>query len=250
MKIKAILTIIISILACLGLASSLVFSKEKVMGKPDQFCSESGNQQSTLRILIIGESWAAKGRLLPYVNEEIAKNTNKHTIVCTVGFSGRNAEKLYAELSNNYSDQYWVKLLGSHPDKVILLTGVNDVVQHIGPDSYSKNLQKLINTFDKSKVYVMEIPNVDVFLNHGASIPRLAKRWGQWVLNDRMEENTVSLYRAHTSKTISNASIIPFNPFLKDYESNKSSYTTDGIHLTDKEFNRYGSYIGQYVSVH
>lgn len=249
MKYKNTLIISAFLFVCLISTYFLIF-KEKTMDPPDQFCSESGNQQSTLRILIIGESWAAKGRLLPYVNEEIAKNTNKHTIVCTVGFSGRNAEKLYAELSNNYSDQYWVKLFGSYPDKVILLTGVNDVAQHVGAKNYSNNLQKIINNFSKSEVYVMEVPNVDVFLNHGASIPRLAKRWGQWVINDRMEKNPISSYREYVKNTISNVTIIPFDPFLKDFESNKNSYTADGIHLTNKEFNRYGIYIGEYLSSH
>ena len=249
MKYKNTLIIGAFLFVCL-LSSSFLIFKEKTMDPPDQFCSDYGNSSSYLRVLIIGESWAAKGRLLPYVADEIAKNTKQHAIVCTVGFSGRNAEKLHNEVSKNYNDQYWIKLLGAYPDKVVLLTGVNDVTQHVGAKNYSNNLQKIINNFSKSEIYVMEVPNVDVFLNHGASIPRLAKRWGQWVINDRMEKNPISSYREYVQNTISNVSIIPFDPFLKDFESNKNSYTADGIHLTDKEFNRYGSYIGQYVSVH
>lgn len=199
-------------------------------------------------MLIIGESWAAKGRLLPYASDTLYNNLKKPVTVCTVGFSGRNAKKLFNEMDENYKSEYFKKLLQGNPDKVVLLTGVNDVVQHVGKNNYSNNLQKIINNFSPAQVYVMELPSVDVFANKGASLPSKAKRLTQWIIFDRMDENPIMSYRTYVKETITGAKIIPFSPFLSDFDSNKKAYAEDGIHLTTVQFNKYGSYIAQYIS--
>ena len=219
------------------------------MSPPDQYChSIPSKSKVNLNILIIGESWAAKGRLLPHASQTIYSKMNIPITVCTVGFSGRNTKKLFNEIEYTYNNDYFNKLFEGNIDKVVLLTGVNDVVGHVGKINYTSNLQKVINKLPESKVYVMEVPYVDVFTNKNVSLPSLIKRRVQWSLNDKFDNNPIQSYRDHVKNNIKNINIIPFDPFLNNLKLNKDSYEPDGIHLTTKEFNRYGVYIGEFIS--
>src|SRR2546430_1889884 len=63
----------------------------------DVMCHRTpGATERATRILIVGESWASKGKMLPNLPIAAAKGLGP-VIACSVGFSGRNTSEILGE---------------------------------------------------------------------------------------------------------------------------------------------------------
>jgi hypothetical protein len=101
----------------------------------------------TRRILIVGESWATGGRLLPELPTAAARRTSGDVRACQIGYSGRNTSLQLTGFEQDFSDDQVLRLTGGAPDAIVIVTGVNDVVQHVGAARYRRDVLALADAW-------------------------------------------------------------------------------------------------------
>lgn len=203
-----------------------------------------GANDRAVRILIIGESWASKGKMLPNLPVTASKTLGP-VVACSVGFSGRNT----AEILRDYrgaKEAEALKALGGRADYTIVLTGVNDQVQHIGAKRHAADVLALATLLRRSsgRVFFVDTPHISPVDKAwaGARAKHTAARY----INDGGVVQVASRYRAAVAKA--GVEVIPFDPFIPSFRGNETCYQPDGVHLTPAWFNRYASYLGGQIA--
>lgn len=184
-------------------------------------------------MLVIGDSWASKGRLDAGGAQAIGGR------FCSLGFSGRTAHEIAANLRALPQDR--LAIVG-RPKTVLLLVGVNDVVQHIGPARYAAGVRELTEAADQfgDDIRVVEIP----WTNPGVpakSVPSWGKRLLNRYVNDGGRKDVTAEYRRAVPAEIG------YDDFIPSYAGYEDRYK-DGLHLTTAEFGRLGRYLGQAIA--
>lgn len=204
-----------------------------------------GANQNSARILIIGESWASKGKMLPNLPEAAAKRLGP-VIACSVGFSGRNTSDILREYSGAKEAEL-LKALGGRPTYALILTGVNDQVQHVGAKRHASDVTALAGHLRRSgsRVLLVEAPYISP--NDGAWLGARLKHTAARYANDGGAKVVTATYRAAVAKT--GIETIAFDPFIPAYAGNESRYQSDGIHLTPAWFSSYATYLGDRLAL-
>lgn len=192
-------------------------------------------------LVIVGESWAADGRMLPAFEKYLTKQKVDDYKVCSVGYSGKTATEIARGVSADYQGSFEA-MFDETPDQMVLLTGVNDVYQHIGTDSYISGLAKLLSVPAKEH-FVVEIPSVDFGRNYLRSFPSRAKAFlFRWIF-DGGRVDVMDRYRAVVKQA--NFPIITTSDFAATYED--FPLTVDGLHPTPEGFDMYALHIAEQI---
>ena len=132
-------------------------------------------------------------------------------------------------------------------DYAVVLTGVNDEVQHIGAKRHASDVLALSNYLARGgrRVFVVEAPRISP-IDH-SWIGARAKHTAGRFINDYGVTDVAPLYRAAAAKM--GVEVIPFDPFIPSFVGNETRYQPDGIHLTTAWFNRYATYIGGQIAI-
>lgn len=212
---------------------------------PSVKCFTSGAGSASDRILVFGESWAANGRVIPSLPVTLASRHHSTARVCSIGYSGANTAKQVAELGRQWDTGTFAKLLGGPPTAVVILTGVNDLIQHRGASNYSKQMGALVHSqsWGGAQMYTVEIP--DVNMNPPITFYAKSKAFFLRYINDAGNEHPIMAYRAALRDAHLPLHIIKYTRFSKGFVSEPGRYSPDGIHLTPSEFQSYGAYIAQ-----
>lgn len=112
------------------------------------------------------------------------------------------------------SNDMMAKVAQNHPDQIVVMVGINDLMNGVSPDSLAKNYAELFMQLDK--ICPSTIIHAVVYQGH-----------------DRIQDEirTVNQFLqsyAHQHERI----FIDLNQYLSDDEVLKPEFTTDGIHLT------------------
>ncbi|PPD45557.1 MAG: hypothetical protein CTY15_04005 [Methylocystis sp.] len=214
---------------------------------PSVFCSQVNSGPDDYRVLVVGESWASDGKLFPELPNAVSHRLGGRGVhACSVGFNGRNSRLLHAELVNDYPSYKLYKLFGGKtPDKVILMTGVNDAIQHVGAPAYVEYTKKLVEFFsDAGDVEVIAIPRVN---ERWFKPPNLFSRMKRNILrcyHDGCDFQVNDVYRIALWRDHPEVRVIEFDNFIDAFEGHEECFKLDGVHLTDEHLHKYGAFIG------
>ena len=148
----------------LAVTSGLTLLSLKRSDEPTLYCANVNGGGDDYRILVIGESWASDGKILPELPRAVSKRLDGRGVrACSLGFAGRNSRLLYAELREKFPKYKLYRMFeDKKPDKVVLMNGVNDAIQHVGASAYVEYTKKLVEYFaDVDDVEIISIPRVN-----------------------------------------------------------------------------------------
>jgi hypothetical protein len=214
---------------------------------PSVYCATAAGGADHYRVLVIGESWASDGKLLPELPEAASKRLGGRSVeACTVGFNGRNSRLLYSELRDKFPKEKLYGLFdGKTPHKVIVMNGVNDAIQHVGASAYVEFTRKLVDYFaDAGDVEVISIPRVN---ERWFKPPNLFSRMKRNILRcvyDGCDFQINDVYRVALWRDHPEMHILEFDNFIDSFEGHEEYYKLDGVHLTDEYLHKYGAFIG------
>ena len=202
---------------------------------------------------LLENSWAADGRSFPELAEGVSARLNGRGVkACSLGFSGRNSRLLNSELQSTFpKEKIYSFYKQSRIDKVVIMNGVNDVIQHVGAHNYARYTKELVAYFSSAAdVEVISIPRVDEVNFVSRNILAYLKRLAFRCYYDSCNLAVNSAYRSELRKSFPEVRVLEYDNFIVSYAGNEKKYTPDGIHLTDEYFHRYGTFIGNSASLH
>jgi hypothetical protein len=242
---------VLRILLALAISIGALIYAVKRSDPPSIACETVNGGADDYNVLIVGESWACDGKLFPELPNTLSERLKGRGVhACSLCFPGRNSRHLYAELVEKLPKDKLYQLNGGKPDKVVFLTGVNDVIQHIGAWSYVEFTRKIVDYFsDVEDEQLVSIPRVNEF---GFRSPNLYSRIKRGILKcfyDDCEYVANDKYRAALWRDHPELSMIEFDSFIESYKGHERCYLSDGVHLTDRCAHDYGSFIGMTASL-
>ncbi|MFY9626828.1 MAG: SGNH/GDSL hydrolase family protein [Methylocystis sp.] len=204
------------------------------------------------KILVVGESWACYGRLFPELPQTVSERLQGRGVrACSLCFPGRNTKHLYSELREKLSKEKLYEFCGGGtPDKLIIMTGVNDVIQHVGENSYVEYTRKLIDFFpDIEAKEIISIPRVNELRFSSPNLFSHIKRSILRCLNDSCDSVVNDKYRTALWRDHPELYTIEYDDFIERYQGHEHCYAKDGVHLTDECSHKYGMFIGNATSI-
>ena len=195
--------------------SVVVALNSRTLFAASEYClSEPNGEKPEFRFLIVGDSWASGGRLLPSFAGEFLEVAGSPLIVCSVGYPGRIAGEIADGVGVDYNWDFSA-LLGGRPDAVVVIAGINDSIQQVGAKRFVAGLEKL-SRIETSSLYFLEIPYID----EGAYIPHSflssAKLFIFRVFNDFGSDFVMPKYRAAARESgIETIDFSEFSPNLR-----------------------------------
>ncbi|CCJ08533.1 SGNH/GDSL hydrolase family protein [Methylocystis sp. SC2] len=236
----------------LAVTSGLTLLSLKRSDEPTLYCADVNGAGDDYRILVIGESWASDGKVLPELPRAVAKRLDGRGVrACSLGFAGRNSRLLYAELREKFPKYKLYRMFGDKkPDKVVLMNGVNDAIQHVGASAYVEYTKKLVEYFaDVDDVEIISIPRVNERNFRPPNLYSALKRSILSCFYDDCERQVNDLYRVALWRDHPELNTLEYDAFIGRYEGHERCYTRDGVHLTDEYFHKYGEFVGGAISL-
>jgi hypothetical protein len=240
----------------LALTAAMLFTAVAFfLKRPDEpvvACETVNNGRNNYKILVVGESWAAGGKFFPELQETVSRRLGGRGVeACAIGFSGRNSKLLYYELLEKFPLE---KLYGlwdeRKPDTVVLMTGVNDEIQHIGPAAYVEYTKKLVEYFLRvADVEIIAVPRVN---ERSYKSPNLFSRIKRKILMcfwDNCEMQANDVYRIALFHDHPELRVIDYDDFIPRYRGHEGCYTADGVHLIDECLHKYGVFVGNALTL-
>ncbi len=231
----------------LAVTTGLTVLSLKRTDEPTVACSSVNSGPNDYRVLVVGESWASDGKVFPDLPRAVSRRLGGRGVqACSIGFNGRNSRLLYWELREKFPRYRLYSLYdGKAPDKVILMTGVNDAIQHVGAAAYVEFTKKLVEYFsDAGNVEIISIPRVN---ERRFKPPNLFSRMKRNILRcfyDGCDFQVNDVYRVALWRDHPDLHILEFDDFIDKFEGHEGFYTPDGVHLTDEAYHKYGTFIG------
>lgn len=215
---------------------------------PAATCFEVAGKGPTYNVLIVGESWASGAKEMPDLPLAASKRLNGREVrACSIGFSGRNSGQILALLKSQYPETEIRALFdGQNINNVVILTGVNDALQHVGQSAYARGVTRLADYFKADgTVQVVNVPRINQ--QFSGPVTRIAKRWTQDIIHDGGQRDVVDRYRQELTAKSPSIATIDYDQFAGRYEANKKLFKQDGIHLTEAEFHQYGTFLANHM---
>jgi hypothetical protein len=214
--------------------------------KPEVTCSTlPGRGNTPYDLLVVGESWARGSRILPDLQRSLSQKLGGRSVqACAIAFTGDNTHKVLRGLKHEIDAGHVAKLFDGHPaDSVLVLTGVNDQIQHVGSRAYAKGTAEIAGMFPTSRVQVVSAPLVHPKLE--LSLPLRVKNSLQKLFYDGGKDNVQAGYSATAAQRDPQVRFIHYQDFMPTFETGR--YSHDGIHLTAETFRQYGAFLGSRV---
>lgn len=116
------------------------------------FYSVTVDNDTTLTIGIIGDSWVAGRKLDSLLHNGLLKKGFKNKILSS-GHPGAKSKLIYQNLFENNGNEYSSKfIIENSPDYCIVIAGVNDAASQIGGHFYSYHMSQIIKTLLHYKI--------------------------------------------------------------------------------------------------
>lgn len=220
--------------------------------EPTLDCATVNGGDGNYKILVVGESWACGGRLFPELPKTVSDRLQGRGVqACSLCFAGRNSRHMYSELREKFpKEKLYGPFGGGRPDKVIFMTGVNDVIQHVGANNYVEYTKKIVDYFaDVEDEEIISMPRVNELHFLAPNFFSHVKRSIFRCLYDNCDIEVNDKYRAALKRDHPELRMIEYDNFINRYQGNEQYYTRDGVHLTDEGFHKYGTFIGNATSI-
>jgi hypothetical protein len=214
-------------------------------------CQTLNNGNNNYNLLVVGDSWAYGGAFFPELQKELSTRMNGRGVrACSIGYPRRNSRRLISELRLDFPPERITPLFdGRAPDKVIVPTGVNDVLMPIGADNYAKYTDQIVTWFSAqgSAVEVVAVPRIEEgkFANPLSHLKHAVLN----CLYDNCMDHVIDHYRGVLKAFHPEISVIDYDKFIPDFAGNEQKYMDDGHHLTPAAMHEYGAFLGREISV-
>ena len=186
-------------------------------------------------ILIIGDSWAADKRLEKYLVSALSQVGIENSIK-SIGLPGAKTKAIYECLVNS---GFYENISDTHPDFCVILAGVNDVCQHIGPDYYAYHMTLIVKGLVKANIEPLPLllPQIEPRINFKKSsiLKRSRLKIYSLLFEDQKDDGILQYRNAlfEQLEAIKMGRDIHFLNLDKNFNEDKSnSLKEDGIHLS------------------
>jgi hypothetical protein len=250
MKKTTAVVILGSVAVLLG--SVVTYERIQKKDEPTIDCITVNGGSDNYKLLVVGESWACSGHFFPELPNKVSDRLGGRGVrTCSLCFSGRNSRLLNYELRDKFPKNTLYEFFGGHkPNKVILMNGVNDEIEHVGSYNYSEYTNRIVAFFsDVSDVEVITIPRVNEINFRPKNTLLYIKRLALRCFYDNCRLSSNDDYRSALRKSFPDIRMIEYDRFIKSYVGNEGKYAEDGIHLTDESYHKYGTFIGDVASI-
>lgn len=239
-KVILIITLTIAAFALIYLAPKVHKYYSPI--KPMAAYQTAHNNDDTLRIAYIGDSWAFMHQqhehcIIPHM---IKAQTGSQAKIYSYGLGGRTSKEIYKAL---FSDEKLGKLMREKGAEYCFISaGINDVNKKMSIKYYQESMDNIIRFMLTNDIHpiILEIPDFDV---HKAYLS--LKESSKFLRKLSMTINNVPLnckqmYRDALDSLLKvkgyqkNVSVIRYKSWNKDYKKDqKRLYLGDGVHLND-----------------
>lgn len=233
MNLSLIITVLLVLIGALRCHSYYHFASEQTISFPSSVITND-----TMRVIIIGDSWAAYHQKSDSLLQKLLIDKNREpVIVSSNGIVGAKSKAIYQELLLSYHS-----LLKNHPNYAVISAGINDAVAKMGTDFYVWHYMLIIRQLLKLgiKPVVMEVPEV----NYRAIASR--ERWTMRLhhfassLMTSSELYGFESYRLALKNAIADSGLSDSLIYLKvdewnpdGYRDSRNLYLEDETHLND-----------------
>lgn len=138
--------------------------------KPRQYYSILHYQDDTLRIVMIGDSWA--GMRTDSINNlfkaRLSKMIGKPVVLKTKGKGGEESRGIY-QLMFKRGEDGTKSLFLSGADYCVVFAGINDAASNYGKKQYTYHMKLILNFLQENKIrpIIVEIPDVNIWTVYG-----------------------------------------------------------------------------------
>ena len=194
------------------------------------------HESDTLKILIIGDSWAYFHQ--PYdssLGELLYKKTERPVQVVSNGLCGKTSKEVYLSL---FEDKKLKEIVSRGADYCFISVGINDSYKKIGASYYARHTISLIRFFLRNHVnpIILEIPNYDIAkaYKRQTNSRKILRQLSMKITNSQIdcrEDYRQSLRQQLLAEKLTDSIIILT---VKNWDA--SFYKPDGMHLNNKGY--------------
>jgi lysophospholipase L1-like esterase len=204
------------------------------------------NNDTTLTIGIIGDSWVAAGNFDPFIKNSLRKNGHS-SYVYSSGLGGAKTKHVYMNLFAPERDFFSTAFIKQKQVKYCIIScGVNDSFGQFGKRFYSKNMCLIIKELLKYNIkpVVVELPEygVDELYNTLHIVNKIKTHVYAFFTSDSGLDN-IKEYREALNEELKKQLLldkivfVDFDAVCNDYS--KCSYLYyDHLHLTDEGYSK------------
>ena len=203
--------------------------------------AQSGNDRVTRRIGVIGDSWVADGRFDPFLATACSE-INLPVKIFSNGIKGADSKRVRKELIGKQPGSNQPSGILSVPEirTIIVVAGVNDVLEHRGAAYYADNIFSIARLLSGMGIttLILEIPrfglNVEPRLSRVEFLRRRIRRW----LKEKSSDDQIGCYRLKLRNELEKnrlGGVLLINPdtVIPDYRVSSSLYSNP-YHLNEE----------------
>lgn len=241
--LKKIKITVIALITIFTLTLSYYLIDRFSYAKEIQFYPIGINNDTTLTVGIIGDSWVAGKKLDAFLRDEF-KAKGVSSMIISSGHSGAKSKLIYQNIFKDSTDEYSSKfVITSHPDYCIVIAGVNDAHGQVGAKFYSHHLSMIINTLllYNIKPVIVELPEFGIIkaINDMNWINKTRYKIFS-SFNNNGEIDNIETYRKDLNYLLKAQNLndkiifIDFDKVCSNYEQCKDIFKNDGVHLNER----------------
>ena len=179
---------------------------------------------AAIRLFICGDSYANGDRFgsVAEAFEAAGLSCAAYSLSLPGATSGKIASRLTAETQAKIRSA-----LDGEPNVVLIVSGVNDIIQGVGTEAYTASLQAMAQVFPDASAFVLAIPKFNYLTDPSQPVFRIRNL----LRRSLFDREPYPLDRYHRAARATGLPVIP--GAVRDYDP--ASYR-DGVHLTEADF--------------
>lgn len=239
---KKIRIISLGVIAIIVLTFSWYLIDRFSHSKDLPFYSITADNDTTLTIGIIGDSWVAGEKLDSALNVGLLEKGFENKILSS-GHPGAKSKLIYQNLFEEKENEYSSKfIIENSPDYCIVIAGVNDAIGQVGADFYSHHIVLISNTLlhYNIKPIIVNLPEFGIMetTNNMEILKRERNKVFAKFTNSGQIDN-IDSYRKTLIEKLDKENLtdkiihVDFDDVCSDYNKNKELYANPS-HLNEQ----------------
>ena len=225
--------------------------------KPLNEYSAIHNQDDTLRVVMIGDSWAGMHTEFDsFISKELEKLSGHQVFFESKGKGGEKTKGVYRLMFED--DSYGTRsLISAGPDYCVISAGINDAAANLGTKQFCHYYRQILTFLIKNHIrpVIIEVPNIDLWLMLGEKpIMDLVSDFVKSVMTgcgmyNYQEYRDALLAMLKTENYMEHILFIPMKEWNGDgIDINKKLFLDDRIHLNRIGYESIDSCIALHVA--
>lgn len=200
------------------------------------------DDDSTLTVGIIGDSWVAGGKLDTILYNDLFSKGLKSTIISS-GHPGAKTKLIYQNLFKEENEEYSSKfILEERPDYCIIIAGINDAVSQIGSNFYAYHMILMVKTLLHYDIIPVIVSLPEFGIEESIDNMNILSKTRNVIsarINNNGEIDNITKYRAvlekelRLEKLVDSVILVDFDNVCTDYNKFPDLYA-NASHLSMK----------------